>query len=178
MAALTVLIWPATKLQADTADTSELSSAQQAAQDELSSLTPESFYNELSYNPAPLKSQVNLKKPENMDRVKINKDSKEELVIKRALSQDKKSKSKKKAENPKETAASAGDQAPSLMDVPLAPGATLNMGYRYLDYNKMGDSGIPFSTSNVPKADYYGKTPEGHDSTAHEISFGVKVELK
>lgn len=64
------------------------------------------------------------------------------------------------------------------MDVPLAPGATLNMGYRYLDYKKMDDTGVPFSTNNVPRADYYGKSAEGHDSTAHEISFGVKVDLK
>lgn len=95
MAALTVLTLPAKLEASGFVDTDELSSAQQASQDELSSLTPENFYNELSYNPTPLKSHVTLKKPENMDRVKVNNDSKEELVIKRALSQDKKIKAEK-----------------------------------------------------------------------------------
>lgn len=173
IAALALLFCPS-GLEAN----SDLSPAQQAAQAELSATIPDKFYTELSYNPNPLKSQIKLKKPENMDRLKVVRDSKEELVIKRALFLDSKTKAASEDEAPKETAASAGDQVPDLMDVPLAPGATLNMNYRYVDYNKMDDTGLPFATPEVPKADYYGKPANGNDQTAHEISFGVKVELQ
>lgn len=179
-AALALFIWPA-GAWADQAKNggADFSPSQKAAQEQLSALTPSTFYNELTYNPDPLKAQINLKKPENMDRIKPAVESKEDLVIKRALSLDCQEKLAEKEDAEKPAAASAGDQAsPSLMDVPLAPGATLNMGYRYLDYNKLNDTGLQFATDNLPNADYYGKPAEGTDQTAHEISLGVKVELK
>lgn len=159
---------------------SALSPSQEAAQEEFNTLVPDSFYKELAYNPNPLKAQVQLKKPKNIDRIKKPEESLEEKVIKRALSLDAPQKqAEQNEEADKATAASAGEQSiQNLMDAPLAPGATLNMGYRYVDYNKVGDSGIPFSTPNVPKADYYGNAAEGHERSAHEISFGVKVDLK
>lgn len=176
---LAAFMWPGTIAASDgNGNAADLSSSQQAAQEELSALVPDTFYKELTYNPNPLKTQVQLKKPENMDRIKKAKDSREDTVIKRALSLDVPQKRADKKEAGKETAASAGDQSgPGLMDVPLAPGTTFNMGYRYLDYNKVDDSGLSFATPDLPKADYYGKAAEGQEQSAHEISFGVKVDL-
>ena len=178
---LAVLTWAGTLAASESPDklVNGLSSSQQSAQDDLIALTPGKFYNELTYNPYPLKAQVQLKKPENIDRVKVSKESRENLIIKRALSLDTPVSKKAEAEEGRETAVSAGDQSgPSFMDVPLAPGAKLNMSYRYLDYNKVNDAGLPFATTDVPKAYYYGKPAEGHEQTAHEISFGVQVDLK
>lgn len=138
-------------------------------------LVPNTFYPGLKFEANPLKAKVDLKKPAVLDPSPIKKDSPEELIIKRALSRDKAA--------PKTQATPAAkkkdDKKSGLVDVDLGPGAEFTMGYRYLDYGKLDDAGIPFNNDEaLPKADYYGKPANGQEQLAHELSIGVKVDLQ